>query len=122
MRLSAPAKRGVAHGLFQQPEGRQVLGRTAADDVGPVALASEPGRERPERGCGEPVEEVERAVGRRASQKPVGIGDKPAAPACITVGMRRPVTRNIGAGMSSSDGAPNAIHGYSASSAAVGAS
>ena len=69
MRLSAPAERGVAHGLFQQPEGRQVLGRTAADDVGPVTLESEPGRERPERGCGEPVEEVEPAAGESEADR-----------------------------------------------------
>ena len=44
-------------------EGGWVLGRAAGYGSGPVTPASEPGRERPERGCGEPVEEVERAPG-----------------------------------------------------------
>ena len=44
-------------------EGASVLGRVAGYQVGPVTPASESGRERPERGCGEPVGEVERAPG-----------------------------------------------------------
>ena len=96
---AAPLQGGLAHGLFQQPERRQVLGRAPGDEAGPVTASAELERQRPELRRGQPAQEVqgqpsEPGAGRQQEQPDrTGIGKPVSASGRRSAGPGRRMAR-----------------------------
>ena len=62
-RRTVPSQRGVAHGLLQRPERRQVFGRAPGDEARAVAVAPDVHRQGPDGPAGQAVQQFQREPG-----------------------------------------------------------